>query len=368
MTQLPVNQLEIGHVVATDIVTAHGQVIVEGGTKIDGGVISKLRFYGVHEIFVEDPPGAAPAPAPAPAPTADQQNDAATYSQRTKESSAFSAFQQAYNRNLSLLEEAYHNVIDENFQALDFVAMLRELSTLFGDKTTLDLLNYIHTLDGTDSIYASNINVAIVSRGIGRWAKFPKEILDIITLAGLFHDVGKLLVPDEILFKTTKLDETEFLMLKQHTVYGAEALAKVPGLNPLVVNAAVQHHEKNDGTGYPYGLKGDEIDECASIIAIADVYEGMTALRSYRKPLSAFQVIANFENEGLQKYSPKYMPLFLNRVASAHQNRMVVLNDGRKARVIFLNSGKLSSPMVELEDKTVIDLSRTPDLYITEVL
>ena len=127
------------------------------------------------------------------------------------------------------------------------------------------------------------------------------------------------------------------------------------------------HHERCDGHGYPNGMKFHDIDDCSQIIAIADVYDAMTAARSYRAPLCPFQVIADFELEGLQKYNPKFILTFLERIAYTYQNNRVMLTDGRKANIIMLNKQFLSRPIVGVATGT-IDLSKTPDLRIQALL
>lgn len=369
MRTIPLSEATTKMVTASDLVTEHGQIIVKRGEVLTTALITKLRFYEIKEVDIEE---VAPKEEPTAIETepvaAPIENDASTYTERTRKSPEFILFQELYNVNIELLEKAYKNIKEENYSQLDLDDLLLNLNSLFQDRTTLSLLNTIHALGEMDNIYASNINVAIISRGIGRWLKFPKESLDTATLAGLFHDIGKLNIPDGILNKQGKLTDEEFEVMKNHTIYGQRMLKKVPGINKSIVNAAGQHHEKYDGSGYPLGLEGSEIDAYAAIVAIADVYEAMTAVRPHRRPLTAFQVIESFEKDGLQKYNPKYILTFLQRLANAYQNRVVKLNDDRKARIIYINQNKLSRPIIEFEDKTTLDLARNYDLQIQEIL
>lgn len=102
--------------------------------------------------------------------------------------------------------------------------------------------------------------------------------------AGILHDVGKIGIPGEVLRKTSKLTDEEYALIKNHTTIGAKILSGVTAL-PLVEDAAHYHHEKIDGSGYPEGLKGDEIPEIARLVAVADAYDAMTSKRSYRSIL-----------------------------------------------------------------------------------
>ena len=93
----------------------------------------------------------------------------------------------------------------------------------------------------------------------------------------------------------------------------------------------------------------------------------MTAARIYRAPLCPFEVIAEFEKEGLQKYKPKYILTFLDRIATTYQNNRVMLSDGRKAKIVLLNPNRLSKPLVQLEDGDYLDLNKST-LVITSLI
>ena len=114
----------------------------------------------------------------------------------------------------------------------------------------------------------------------------------------------------------------------------------------------------------------DEIDTFASIVAIADVYDAMTAARSYRAPKCAFQVIAAFEDDGFQKYNPKVIFTFLQRVAACYNNSRVLLSDGTAGQIVYLNKNTLSRPIVDTVEHGLIDLSQSAnkDLFIKAIL
>ena len=231
------------------------------------------------------------------------------------------------------------------------------------------LFNLVHgqrTLN--DSIYAHCLNVAMISRVIGRWLRLEKPTLEQLVSAALVHDIGKTSVAPDILNKTGRLTDEEFDEIKKHTIYG-QKLLKAAGAPSYLCYAAVQHHERFDGSGYPRGLENYEIDDFASIIGIADVYDAMTAARPYRAPLCAFQVIEEFEKEGLAKYNTKFILTFLNHIASMYQNSRVILNDGRTARIVYINHSAISRPIVEdVSTGDIIDLSSKPELHITSTL
>ena len=207
---------------------------------------------------------------------------------------------------------------------------------------------------------------SLIARQIAIWMKLSPEDVDVVTLAGIYHDIGKLRVPPEVLTKKEKLSDEEFQMVRNHPQYSYNILKK-QNIDNRIKKAALQHHERSDGNGYPMGLVEDEIEDFSCLIALADVYEAMTAKRSYRAPLSPFQVIGEFEKTGLGVYKTEFLLTFLKQIAKTYQNNRVLLNNGNSANIILLNDKKLSKPVVQLNDGSCIDLSRS-DLYIQALI
>ena len=208
----------------------------------------------------------------------------------------------------------------------------------------------------------------LISLGIKRgMVVYGQDKLDEISMAGLLHDIGKFKIPDEILLKPGKLTKEEFEVIKKHTVYGYEILNNFKILESTK-RAALLHHEKFDGSGYPFGYTADKIDDISAIITIADVYDAMTSKRCYRDGMCPFDVIADFEYDGISKYHPKYIGMFLKKIASSYIGSTVLLTNGKKAKIIFVTE-KYSRPTVTLlEDNSVLVLKDEKDIKIAAVL
>ncbi len=131
-----------------------------------------------------------------------------------------------------------------------------------------------------------------------------------IYLAGLLHDVGKIGIPDEIINKNGRLTDEEFAVIKTHPAIGAEILKKI-NIAPYISIGAHYHHERYDGSGYPEGLKGEEIPEIARIIAVADAYDAMTSKRSYRDALPQEVVRAEIEKGKGTQFDPVFAEIML---------------------------------------------------------
>lgn len=376
MKEYQTKNLLPGMVTATPVRTKRGQLIINPNVELTRTLISRLEFYGIASVQItEDKQAAAPmetpkdpayfpakSPASAPSPVSD-----ASYSQKLKSSPEFQRFQVDFTLRSQDLKNCFDAYLSDGGTVNKEELLSKTISLVGPKQTTLDVFDMLHNMrQVNDSTYAHSLNVAIISRIIGKWLHFSNEELDTLTLAGLLHDIGKTKIPDEVLNKDGKLTDEEFQMIRNHPKYGYDILKSQP-LNSHIKKAALMHHERCDGSGYPMGLTMEEIDDYALIIAIADVYDAMTAARSYRAPLCPFEVIAEFEKDGLQKYKPKYILTFLENIANAYQNNRVMLSDGTSARIVLLNHRRLSKPLVQLDDGACIDLEKSP-LYIKAII
>ena len=146
----------------------------------------------------------------------------------------------------------------------------------------------------------------------------PPKYTDRIRIAGLFHDVGKIGVSDEVLTKPTRLCEEEFAQIKTHSAKGEEILSAI-SLFADIAPIAGQHHERLDGTGYPKGLSGSEIIEEARIISIADAFDAMTSHRQYRDNLSFEQAVDELIRGKGTQFDPEITDVFLELLRTDYE-------------------------------------------------
>ena len=166
--------------------------------------------------------------------------------------------------------------------------------------------------------FGHSVNVAILSSMLGMLCHYTKKDLQILTLGALLHDLGKIAIPEEILTKNTGLTDEEFAVIKAHPLRGAQRIHEMENMLPhtaLLSAIASEHHEHIDGSGYPRGLKDEEIHRYAKIVAIADVYDALTSERPYKKaytPNVAHNIMCNVIRG---QFDPKLLNLFFNNVA-----------------------------------------------------
>lgn len=395
MIELDLRDIKPGMITAKSVQTPRGQLIVNANIKLTDVLIKRIAFYSIPKVCVYEqevesldtaapevpvepdvpiepdvsaevqpddlPVEAAPSPAPSAA-RSDQVLD-----NRLRKTQQFQQFQLDYSKNIASCHQIFR-ATTEGGMPINTADLYQQTFTLIGPLSTsiemFDMLHNIRQVD--DSVYAHSINVSMIAYNIGRWLKFSESDLQVLTVAGLLHDIGKTQIDPKILNKAGKLTDEEFDIIRSHPRLGYEILKDQP-IDSRIKKATLMHHERCDGSGYPTGVTAEYIDDFALIIAIADVYDAMTAARTYRAPLCPFQVIESFEREGLQKYKPKFILTFLNRIANTYQKSRVMLSNGKSGNIVLINDKNLSKPIIELNDGSFLDLSKASGISIVSV-
>lgn len=250
-------------------------------------------------------------------------------------------------------------LMDIRKKLIPAINKITENSGLFG------LLNDLQAKD--DYTYYHNIGVSIIATMIGRWMQLSAQDLAILAVSAFLHDIGKLKVPKEILNKAGKLTETEFDEMKKHTIYGYEIIKNTAGCSHRHALVALQHHEREDGSGYPLGLKGDKLDILSKIVAVADVFHAMTSKRVYHDAIPFHQVLHKMQQNAFGKLDPILTTLFMEKIMSTSIGSETLLTDGRRARIVMINPNNRMNPLVSI-NSDFVDLSKHRNLNLAQVL
>ena len=359
MRKIDTKHLTPGMIIAEDVYIPEAKVLlVKKGDMITQKDIAKFAFYSVHEVSIESLKVEIPD---------GNYSDNATRSERVKASAEFQAFKHDFEDCTDRFEHTIKDIINKN-KDLELDELMSPIYSLISQEdTTNSVFDMLHNLrEYDDATYTHCINVALISNILAKWLRFSPDEVEIATQAGLFHDIGKMMIPDTIIRKKGKLTDDEYNVIKTHPVIGYDVVKDME-ISFHVKNAVLMHHERCDGKGYPLKLPGPKIDKYAKLVAIADVYDAMTSARCYRGPLCPFIAIETFEDDGFQKYDSEMILVFLKNIVDTYILNSVRLNTGEIGEIIFINRNKLSKPTIKVGND-YIDLTKCPGVFIEEII
>lgn len=249
-----------------------------------------------------------------------------------------------------------HEIKNEIMPAIMQAAEIPHIYHLFYELKSKDEYTYRHS-----------VCVGIIAALLGKWLKLSSEELYDLALGATLHDIGKARVPAEILNKPGRLTQDEYMEMKRHTVYGYRLLRDIPEISERAALIALQHHEREDGGGYPFSLRSEKIDRLAKIVAIADVYHAMSSSRVYHQAEPFHIVISQMQNDVFGKFDPSIMLVFLYRIMESLVGRRVLLSSGEEGTILMVDPYEPLRALIKSAD-TLIDLRLNRGLRISMVL
>gem|GEM_PF-1195667 len=185
--------------------------------------------------------------------------------------------------------------------------------TLISEVTTrVDQIQYISQVRVRDEFtYSHILDVTALSVVLAMKAGFSPREVEEVALAAILHDLGKLLIPRDIMFKPSRLTEKEFQVMQLHPGLGYRIITDTLRLPDSIARPALEHQEMYGGGGYPYGLKGEEIHPYSHLVKIADVYDALTSKRPYKESIPSFKAIKIMLSEGDKSFHPGFLNHFV---------------------------------------------------------
>jgi HD-GYP domain-containing protein (c-di-GMP phosphodiesterase class II) len=326
-----------------------GRVLLHAGTELKDAYVEPLLRHGVAGVYVinELAPDVVP-----PDVVSEQTRQGLTSELRQVVGQLQDAFGDASRRlrhaiNIEPLQRAVAGLVDELLADRHAVVNLQDIRT--ADEYTL----------------GHSVNVCILSVLLGTTLGYNVGELRELGLGALMHDIGKVLVPPEILRKPGRLTDEEFAVMTTHTTLGARILRDQGFISYTAASVAQQHHERYEGGGYPTGLVGDRIFKFARVCAVADCYDALTADRVYRKGIDPFRARQLLVEEMSHFFDPEMLGAFLPLTAPYPVGTMVLLSDGNAGVVVAVERQNVDRPRV----RVVLDQGRErlPEPYVVDL-
>lgn len=343
--------LKPGMVLGENVLNYKNELIFPIDTVVDELVIAKLARHSIMCVAVKE-----------------EIDYATTHFEKVRLSTEFKYFEVTYNDCMPIYRKLMTDFVEQ--KAPVRINRLMELYVKISScaKNGEQLLDFLYNMlpSEDDMTHAHCLNSALIAGVFGTWLGLKKEDIFLLIQCAFFYDIGKLKLPHDLIWKPSKLTDLEFTQMKTHTMLGFDLLKDME-VSDHLLKATLQHHERCDGSGYPSKLRGDKIDIFAKYIAIIDSYEAMTSARTYRQSLNPFQVIANFEKSGFDKYDASIIRPILSHIAHTQIGFSVRLTDDTEAEITSINEKYLSRPVLRSKSGEQIDLSVLPELDIAAI-
>ena len=263
-------------------------------------------------------------------------------------------------------------------QAVCALAEVRRVAAGVVASLTQDEVLFVRALtqQNKPSLIGNMIHTAIFATMIGQRVGYQRRELDRLAFAALVHDVGMFRLSDELLTKAGRWSDDDLVHLRRHPALGSEWLAQAAADDPWLHEVVAQEHERVDGSGYPHGLRGDQVHGFAQIIAIADVLDAMLRSRPTRKALQAHAAVRLLVSREKAAFSASLLKTMIQLLSVFPVGTHVRLSSGEIGRVIRINPGTPLRPVVAvtvdgrgspLPTPGLVDLRQDPELRIIEI-
>lgn len=325
------NSLYPGMILNGDLFTEEGQKIYPANKPVSSDVIKLLTQKNVKKLYYNKP--AAPEDAKKPLVPKEVLEKAFAVSEEI----GFAVIKKA-----PLPEKEIENTVEQ---------YIERISTTNKDA----LLNLIEIQDYDEQTYVHSVNVALMSVLFAKLLSWEPEKIKPLGIGAMLHDVGKLLIPKEILTKKEPLKPDEIEIMKKHTVYGYNLLKGQSNFSDEIIKIALLHHECIDGSGYPLGLTSDKIGELPQIVSITNFYESITNNTTFRSKTTFWKAFILIRKSMGTKFNVRYATSFINRMPVFLVDKSifavgnyVMLNTNEIAEIADLSKVETLKPLVKI--------------------
>ncbi|HBI73908.1 MAG TPA: HD-GYP domain-containing protein [Lachnospiraceae bacterium] len=340
MRRVRLNRALVGVPVARTIISLDGIVLLSAGSTLTEEIITNLGNYKITEIYIDD-----------------DYSKGISVPETVKEEIITDV--KAQIKRIMSMPSIKISVDSEKIIGI----VNRLVASILENDFIIVSLSDIRSID--DYTYSHSVNVCIFSLIISLSLGIKGKKLRDIGVGALLHDIGKVMVSEDILKKPSALTMEEYAEVQKHTVYGYDILKNSPGFHPTVRMIALTHHERIDGSGYPYNLKNNDLSMPSRIVAAADVFDALTTDRVYRKKMLPNEVMEYMASLAGKYFDKAVINALISHIANFPVGTAVILNSGEKGLVIKNNPRMPNRPVIRVvldEQGQAVKKSKEVDL------
>lgn len=341
-----------GDRLSNDVFNHFGLHVLSKGTLMNRNEISRLIQHQIDFVDVEERVSNSPEPL-----------------NRTLESTVnpkwLPTVQPIYENAVKTIQVLFSGAAQEGKIEEEAVTAVLQplLSNLQLERDVVSMLLLLNTQD--NYTYQHSVQVGMLSYYLATWMGYSPSESAKIGRAGFLHDIGKSKIEDDILNKPEKLSQEEFEEVKRHTIYGHDIVLNSFQDEDLALTA-LQHHERMDGSGYPHGLKGDDIHPYARIVAVVDIYSAMISARVYQKKRDLLYVLRELHRLSFSELDPVTTHAFIRHMIPNFIGKNVELNNDEMGIIVMTHPTEYFRPLVQIGEQ-FIDLTIERDYEIKQV-
>ena len=350
MRAVSVEDLKPGMILARTIINEELIVVLSENTLLTKAHITRLNFLNIPVVYVKD-----------------EYELSQNYQTVSTIFSRSNAFVKEYDSVVQTAQSIFKNTNKTGtVPVTETQEMIKDTVTPMSKKS--GVIDYLYELNHLASdVYNHSLRVSILAGVIAKWMNFNQTKTKDLVAAGFLHDIGKSKFSQRLLDKHIKtLTGADYEAYIQHTVDGQHILNSSAELSEGVKLTALQHHERMDGSGFPFGSRGDDIHEYARIIMVADIYDNITTEREGFVKETPFAAIAYITENMFTSLDPAVCVPVLTHIKDAFLGSRIMLSDGTKGTIAAYPKDFAAHPIISSEDNELIDLNKHPELRITE--
>lgn len=253
-----------------------------------------------------------------------------------------------HERELTETQEAFQSLRETG--TLDLDHLRSNVETMLPDMVrNNDVLMRLNQLKASDDYtFQHSLRVSILATMIGKWLGYSQSDLLDLAEAGLLYDIGKMKLPEYLLKKVDTISPSEYELIKKHPQFGYSVLLKLPGITNNIKYAALHHHERMDGSGYPLRLKNNQIHDFAKIIMVCDVFDAMITDRPYKKGICPLLAADYIIWSSGKLFDSEVCYVFVKRLSEFFLGKRVQLSNGEKGRIVYIDENFPTRPIVKV--------------------
>jgi len=337
IVEIHISELIIGHYVV-DIVKQQGNFdLTHAGHIKSLAVIQNLIAKGVETVLIDK----------SKTKTADNNQAAVKSSEQSPVILEISKAKEIFNESKAIQKKVFADAQSGRNLDLDPVIDVtnKTIDAIFKNSDALACVINIRNKD--EYLLEHSVSVSVLMTIFSRFLQLDKQIVQQLAIGAFLHDVGKIMVPDEILNKPSKLTDEEFNVMKTHVNHSINIIKDTPGLSELSIEVAALHHEKLDGNGYPFNVLAKDISKYGRMIAICDIFDALTAHRCYKKGYShikSFAILRGLAQKN--QLDTRLVDLFIKCMGVYPVGSLVELSSHKLAIVEARNQDDPTNPKV----------------------